>query len=84
MTITDLLRGQTGNGPTTIPVSAFMTKAPVTVAADDNCAVAATVLREYRLKSLPIVETANSRKLVGCLRLRRLMAYVMKESGGRS
>jgi hypothetical protein len=30
---------------------------------------------------LPVVERKNSRKLVGSIRIRRLMAYVMKEIG---
>ncbi|HWX22707.1 MAG TPA: FAD-dependent oxidoreductase [Candidatus Binatia bacterium] len=83
VTITDLLRGQTNNShsdPKT-PVSEIMTRNPVVVAVDDDCAVAATTMREYRLKTLPVVERKEGRKLVGCLRVRRLMAYVLKESG---
>jgi NADH dehydrogenase len=83
VTVTDLLRGRNSNGqsdPTT-PVSEIMTRNPVAVAADDDGAVAATVMREYRLKTLPVVEQKDSRKLVGCLRIRRLMAYVLKETG---
>jgi NADH dehydrogenase len=79
VTITDLLRGQNGQAAAATPVSDFMTKNPVAVAADDDCTVAASALREYRLKSLPVVEHKESRKLVGCLRVRRLMAFVMKE-----
>jgi NADH dehydrogenase len=82
VTITDLLRGRenTADGDGSTPVSEFMTRNPVTVATDDNGAVAATTIREYRLKSLPVVETKESRKLAGCLRVRRLMAFVMKEA----
>ena len=47
---------------------------------DDDCSVAATAFREYRLKSLPVVDQKNNRKLVGCIRVRRLMAFVMKET----
>lgn len=82
VTITDLLRTQSSNGST--PVSDFMTKNPVVVAADDDCSVAAVTLREYRLKNLPVVERKDSRKLVGCIRVRRLMAFVMKEAGGET
>jgi len=32
------------------------------------------------MKSLPVVERKDNRKLVGCLRLRRLMAYVLNET----
>jgi hypothetical protein len=38
------------------------------------------VMREYRLKTLPVVERKDSRKLAGCLRVRRLMAFVLKEA----
>jgi NADH:ubiquinone reductase (H+-translocating) len=80
VTITDLLRGQSGSANSATPVSEFMTKNPVLVAADDDCTVAAAALREYRLKSLPVVQRKDNRKLVGCLRIRRLMAFVMKET----
>ena len=33
-----------------------MTKSPVAMALDDDCALAAAAIREYRLKSLPVVE----------------------------
>jgi len=80
ITITDLFRSQPGTTSSETPASEFMTKNPVVVAADDDCSVAAMAVREYRLKSLPVVERKDSRKLVGCIRVRRLMAYVMKEA----
>jgi len=83
VTVTDLLRAQPGTDNRTTLLADFMTRNPVTVAADDDCAVAATVLREYRLKSLQVVERKGNRKLVGSVRIRRLMAFVMKETGGR-
>jgi NADH dehydrogenase len=79
VTITDLLRGRSVGSLATTPITEFMTRNPVVLAADDDCAVAAATFREYRLKSLPVVENKTSRKPVGCLRIRRLMAYVFKE-----
>jgi NADH dehydrogenase len=79
VTITDLLRGRSMGASTTSPVSEFMTRNPVALAADDDCALASAAIREYRLKSLPVIEHKDSRKLVGCVRIRRLMAYVLKE-----
>jgi hypothetical protein len=32
------------------------------------------------LKSLPIVEKKENRKLVGCVRIRRLMGFVLKHT----
>ena len=84
VTITDLLRGQSNGAARTTPVSEFMTKNPVTIAADDTCALAATALREYRLKSLPVVEDKSGRKLQGCLRIRKLMAFALKETAGEA
>ncbi|HEV2394987.1 MAG TPA: FAD-dependent oxidoreductase [Verrucomicrobiae bacterium] len=83
VTITDLLRCHANNGTPDTPVSEFMTKNPVTIASDDHCAVAGNVIREYRLKTLPVVEHKESRKLAGCLRVRRLMAYVFKQTAAR-
>ena len=58
-----------------------MTKNPVALACDDACSAAAATTREYRLKSLPIVESKETRKIAGCLRARRLMGYVFKHEG---
>jgi len=80
VTITDLIRGYGDSKPATT-VSDIMTKNPVTVIPEDDCAVAVGALREYRLKSLPVVADKQSLKLAGCLRVRRLMAYVLKETG---
>jgi|ERR1051326_1937141 NADH dehydrogenase len=79
VTMTDLLRGRSMGATATSPASEFMTRNPVALAADDDCALASSAIREYRLKSLPIVEHKDNRKLVGCLRVRRLMAYVFRE-----
>jgi len=81
VTITDLLRGRDGGATAETPASEFMTKNPVALAADDDCAVASAAIRECRLKSLPVLERNDSRKLVGCIRLRRLMAYLFKGLG---
>jgi len=79
VTITDLLRGRSIGATATSPVAEFMTRNPVALAADDDCALASAAIREYRLKSIPVVEHKDSRKLVGCVRIRRLMAYVLKD-----
>lgn len=82
VTITDLLRARDtahSNGRNgSLLLQDFMTKNPVTVAETDTCAVAATAMREYRLKSLPVM-AQGTRQLAGCLRVRKLMALVSKE-----
>jgi CBS domain-containing protein len=77
VTVTDLLRGRSAGAVNTTPVSEFMTKNPVAVVADDTCAAASATIREYRLKTLPVVASKDSRQVAGCLRLRRLMAFVL-------
>ena len=79
VTITDLVRGRAMGATPSSPLSDFMTRNPVALAADDDCALASAAIREYRLKSLPVIEHKDSRKLIGCIRVRRLMAYVLKE-----
>src|SRR5262249_51643870 len=76
VTITDLIRGRTSGASNDPPVREFMTRRPVVVAASDSCAVAAAAIREYRLKALPVVEQRENRKVVGCIRIRKLMALV--------
>ena len=79
VTITDIIRGRSTGASLSTPASEFMTRNPVALAADDSCAVAAATIREYRLKNLPIVESKENRKLVGCFRVRRLIALLSKE-----
>ena len=40
---------------------------------------AATLIREHRVKNLPVVKSPANRQLDGCLRTRRLMAYVLNQ-----
>ncbi len=80
VTITDLLRARDKVASGDVRVRDFMTQHPVAVTLDDDCALAANAIREYRLKSLPVVERKDNRHLVGCLRIRRLMAFVLKET----
>lgn len=77
VTMTDLARAaSTGASPST-PVADFMTRQPAAVNHDDTSAVAATILRERALKHLPVVERA-SRRLVGVVHARRLLAHVYR------
>lgn len=81
ITITDVIRARSISADGEPLAQDFMTKNPVALVAEDTCGVAAATIREYRLKSLPIVESKGSRKLAGCFRVRRLMAYVSQELG---
>jgi CBS domain-containing protein len=81
ITITDLLRARDNGGTDATPAREFMSEHPVALSSADSCAVAAAAIREYRLKSLPVVDNKVSRTLAGCVRVRRLMAFVFKELG---
>ncbi len=80
VTITDLVRERGKRLGPSSTLGEIMTRNPVTVVPEDDCAVAASAIREYRLKTLPVVDHKDSRKLAGCLRVRRLMAFVLKET----
>lgn len=81
VTMSDWIRALSrGAGPET-PVGEWMVKQPLTVSIEEDGAMAATVIREHRLKHLPVVQSRTSRQLVGCLRTRRLMAHVFNTIG---
>jgi NADH dehydrogenase len=78
ITMTDWLRALSSGAMPETSVSEIMVKRPVAINAEDDAAVAATVLREHNLKSLPVVEH-DDRRLAGCLRARRLIAHVFDQ-----
>ena len=79
--MTDWMRALSrGAGPDT-PVTEVMARHPITLNVEDDGAVAATVVREHRLKNFPVVNCRGRRRLVGCLRTRRLMAHVFGSVG---
>ena len=59
-----------------------MAARPIALTPDDSALTASRTLRDYRLKTLPIVERGDERgegrRLVGCIRARRLMAFVLQ------
>jgi NADH:quinone reductase (non-electrogenic) len=76
VTMTDWMRALSrGAGPDT-PVTELMVRHPITLSIEEDGAMAATVIREHRVKNLPVVKCRGNRQLVGCLRTRRLMAHV--------
>ncbi|HVU16495.1 MAG TPA: FAD-dependent oxidoreductase [Candidatus Didemnitutus sp.] len=73
ITLTDLLRAQ-GSGAN---AEGCMTKDPMTITTKDSALVAAAAFREYGMKYLPVVADQQSRKIVGFVRARKLMAGVI-------
>jgi len=81
VTLTDWLRALSAGGRPETLVSELMVKHPVVLTAEDDAAVAVSVLREHNLKNLPVVERRDNRRLVGCVRARHLMAHVFARLG---
>lgn len=78
VTMTDLMRAHSTPSDGLQTLGEFMTAQPVALCLGDSCEAAASTFREHKLKTLPVVEK-GTRKLAGCVRARRLMAYVLRE-----
>ncbi len=61
-----------------------MTKDPVAVSLEDSSLSAAATLSDYKIKWIPVVDHKQSRRVVGCISARKMMAYVLKESSASS
>jgi len=61
-----------------VPVRHFMTHDPVVVALDDAASVAALLMWNRGLKSLPVVTSAHGGRLTGCLRAETVMQRVLQ------
>jgi NADH dehydrogenase len=59
-------------------VGSFMLPEPIVVAHDDSAMTAAGVMWSRGLKSLPVVNSAGSRHVVGCIRAETLMQCVLE------
>lgn len=79
VTITDLLRANANGLDAATPLSAFMIANPATICASDTPLAAAGAFREHGFKYLPVVTDATSRKIVGYIRARKLMAGVVQK-----
>jgi len=78
VTLTDLLRAQGRGAGANTPVTEIMTAAPACIAAGDGALVAVSAFREHNLKYLPVVADLTSRRILGFIRARRLMATVLQ------
>ena len=77
VTLTDLMRAQANNVPAEAPAAWIMTKNPSSITQSDTCLVAAASFREYSLKFLPVVADQQSRRIVGFIRARKLLAAAL-------
>ena len=78
ISLTDLLQTQAAVRPPDTPLAEFMCAQPVAVAASDSMVVVAAAFREYGHKTLPVVDNHQSRRLVGLIRVRRVIARILQ------
>jgi NADH dehydrogenase len=78
ITLTDLLRAQAAGVKPDTPLADFMKKEPATIAATDSVLVAASAFREHGYKTMPVVADKTSRRIVGVIRVRRLIARILQ------
>jgi NADH dehydrogenase len=80
VTFTDLVRAISSGANKDTPLTQFMTKDPVAISLEDSSLVAAATLRDYKIKWIPVVDNKRSRRIVGCISARKIMAYILKET----
>lgn len=78
VTLADMLRVQGDGLPPETPVAEFMVKDPAMLAATDDCIIAASAFRECGHKALPVVADKSSRRIVGVVHARRLIARILE------
>jgi NADH dehydrogenase len=78
ITLTDLLRAQSNGVKPETPLADFMKKDPTSLAATDSALIAASAFREHGFKTIPVVADKTSRRIVGVMRVRKLIARVLE------
>lgn len=78
ITLTDLLRAQSNGVKPDTALAEFMKKDPAVLAANDSALIAASAFREHGFKTLPVVADKNSRRIVGVVKVRKLIAKVLE------
>jgi NADH dehydrogenase len=78
ITLTDLLRAQGKGVKPATPLAEFMVKDPTVLAATDSALIASSAFQEHGFKTLPVVADKSSRRIVGVVRVRKLIARVLE------
>jgi NADH dehydrogenase len=78
ITLTDLLRAQNSGVKPETPLADFMKKDPAMLAATDSALIAASAFREHGFKTLPVVADKTGCRIVGVVRVRKLIARVLE------
>lgn len=78
--MTDIFRAPNAGARLHTKVRDFMVADPVTVTANDSSLVAATTMRDHGLKWLPVVDSYDTRRLTGYLRVERMLNLVLQKA----
>lgn len=78
VTRTDLFRASELGAHRHTSVRDF-TVAPIAVTRNDSSLMAAATLRDHELKSLPVIESQNNRRLVGYVRAEKMFMRVLQK-----
>lgn len=78
ITLTDLLRAQSNGVKPATPLADFMKKDPTVLAATDSALIAASAFQEHGFKTIPVVADKTGRRIVGVVRVRKLIAKVLE------
>ena len=78
ITLTGLLRAQSNGVKPETPLADFMTKDPATITTTDTALIAAAAFREHNFKVLPVVADKASRRIVGVVRVRKLITRILQ------
>ena len=77
VSLADLIRAQSTDTPPEAPVAWIMAKSPTMITQNDTCLIAAAAFNEYNLRFLPVVADQDSRRIVGFVRARKLLAVAL-------
>ena len=78
ITLTDLLRAQNSGVKPEAPLASFMKKDPTVLVVTDSAMIAASAFREHGFKTIPVVADKESRRIIGVVRVRKLIARVLE------
>jgi len=78
ITLTGLLHAHSNGTKPEAPLADFMVKDPSVLAATDSTLVAASAFRELNFKILPVVADKESRRIVGVVRVRKLITRILQ------
>jgi NADH:ubiquinone reductase (H+-translocating) len=78
ITLTGLLRAQSSGAKPETPLAEVMVRDPAVIAETDSTLIAASAFRELNYKILPVVADKTGRRIVGVVRVRKLITRILQ------